>query len=84
MRRLLLVAAQFVAHRAGLGVPEPADHVVGDAGDDRAVGRGDDVADPLRVGVDRADLRAGLEVPPDQLAVVAAGDGLAGPRRPGR
>ena len=30
------------------GVPEPADHVVGDAGDDRAVGRDGDVANPFR------------------------------------
>jgi hypothetical protein len=69
-----------MAQGAGLGVPEAADHVIGDAGDRRTVGRRGHVADPLRVRLNRANALAPLQVPPDQLAVVASRDGPAGSR----
>ncbi len=78
-RRQLVVAAQLVDHPAALDVPDPADHVVGHAGHDGAVGSGRDGADPLAMGVDLADLRPRLDVPPDQATVVSARDqGRAG------
>ena len=73
------MAAQFVEHFAVGGVPEPAHHVVGDTGDRFAIGRSDDFTNPFCMCFDRADLFARLDVPPDEPAVVAAGDGrLAG------
>src|SRR5207249_1299617 len=46
-----------------------------------AVRRESEFADPLRVGLDGANLLVLLDVPPDQLAVVAAGDERAARQR---
>ena len=70
----LVVASQLVDHPAALHVPEPADHVVGHAGHDACRRAWPPRADPLAVGVHLPDLRAGLDVPPDQSTVVPARD----------
>src|SRR5262249_41510657 len=78
--RDLGVAAQLVPLLTRGGVPDAADHVVGDAHNRLAVRRGDDGTNPFGVGVlDGADRRPFRAVPPDEFAVPAAGDeGVAG------
>ena len=51
-RRQLGMAAQLVDQPAARDIPEPADHVVGHAGDDASIGRGRDAADPFGMGED--------------------------------
>ena len=74
--RLRLMAAQLVHHLPAPGLPHAADHVVRHAGDELAVARRDDVANPAVVRLEAAHLLARLGMPPDELPVVRAGNDL--------
>ena len=74
-RRAFLMAAQFAQAFAGLQVPEPAHHVVGDGGELGAIRGHGQLTKLLGVGVDGANGPIVFEVPPDQPIIVAAGDG---------
>ena len=63
--------ADFLAR---LGVPEFADHVVGHAGDRLPIRADGELANPALVGLHFADRFMVIGIPPDQLAIVAAGD----------
>ena len=74
--RLRLMAAQLVLQLRAPGLPHAADHVVRHAGDELAVPRRDDVANPAVVRLEGAHLLARLGMPPDELPVVRAGNDL--------
>src|SRR5262249_52755574 len=76
MRRCaFFVATKFVQLFSRGDVPDSADHIVGDAGDFRPIRRYGEMTNlpGMRV-IDRAHGAAILNVPPDQPAIVAAGD----------
>ena len=66
------MTSQLVDQAAARRLPEPADHVVADAGDHASIRRGHHAANPFRMGEDVAHTGSRLDVPPDQVAVVAA------------
>jgi hypothetical protein len=68
------VPDQLVDHPATLDIPEAANHVVGHTRDNVTIWCGGHGADPFAVSIHLADFRTRLDVPPDQAAVVTAGD----------
>jgi hypothetical protein len=84
VRGLRGVTFQLAAGRAGGGIPEPADHVVGNARDETPVGRGDDFPDPFRVGFRDVMHRAHRGgVPPDEGSVPRSRNEPGSSRREG-
>ena len=74
LRRLRGVAFQRVDQLAGIRFPDLDQHVIAGRNQPCMVGRGDEVSHPALVGLDTAGWLTLFHVPPDEPAVVAAGD----------
>ena len=71
-----LMTTQLLMHASVLSIPQAAHHIVGDAGDQLAVGRGNAVTNPKPMSLDLTHLLTRFNVPPDQAAIVRAGHHL--------
>ena len=76
MRRLGFVPGQCVDQLARFDIPDLAQHIVSNARDPLAIGRNHHFSNPTIMGSERSHRSALLQIPPDQLAVIATRDKL--------